>query len=96
MRIEISDEAQQDLIDGAASYDDREPGIGNYFLDSLFSDIDSLILYAGIHPVIHRYHRLLSKRFPFAVFYRVDGLVVRVRAVLDCRRDPAWIRRRLQ
>ena len=92
MRIEISDEAQQDLIDGAASYDDREPGIGNYFLDCLFSDIDSLILYAGIHPVIHRYHRLLSKRFPFAVFYRVDGLVVRVRAALDCR----WIRKRLQ
>jgi hypothetical protein len=96
MRIEISDEAQQDLIGSAASYDHREPGIGNYFLDCLFSDIDSLILYAGIHPVIHHYHRLLSKRFPFAVFYRVDGLVVRVRAVLDCRKNPAWIRRRLQ
>jgi plasmid stabilization system protein ParE len=92
MRIEISDEAQQDLIDGAASYDNREPGIGNYFLDCLFSDIDSLILYAGIHPVIHGYHRMLSKRFPFAAFYRVDGLVVRVRAALDCR----WIRKRLQ
>jgi len=96
MRIEISDEAQQDLIDGAASYDRRESGVGNYFLDCLFSDIDSLILYAGIHPVVHNYYRLLSKRFPFAVFYRADGLVVRVRAVLDCRRDPAWIRRRLQ
>jgi len=92
MRIEISDEAQQDLIDGAASYDNREPGIGNYFLDCLFSDIDSLILYAGIHAVIHGYHRMLSKRFPFAAFYRVDGLVVRVRAALDCR----WIRKRLQ
>jgi plasmid stabilization system protein ParE len=96
MRIEISDGAQQDLIDGAASYDRRERGVGTYFLDCLFSDIDSLILYAGIHPVIHHYYRLLSKRFPFAVFYRVDGLLVRIHAVLDCRRDPAWIRRRLQ
>src|ERR1019366_10442671 len=96
MRIELSDEAEQDLIDGAASYDLREPGIGNYFLDCLFSDIDSLSFAGGIHPVIHGYHRLLSKRFPFAVYYEVDGLVVRVRAVLDCRRNPAGIKRRLR
>ena len=44
------------------------PELGDYFLDSLFSDIDSLQLFAGMHPVFfERYHRLLSKRFPFAV-----------------------------
>ena len=40
--------------------------------------------------------RLMSKRFPFAVFYTVRGETVFIRAVLDCRRDPAWIRERLQ
>ncbi len=29
--------------------------------------IDSLILYAGMHAKFHDYHRLLSKRFPYAV-----------------------------
>jgi len=28
-------------------------------------------------------------------YYRVENGVVRVRAVIDCRRDPAWIRQRL-
>ena len=39
---------------------------------------------------------LLSKRFPFAVYYRIVENEILVYAVLDCRRDPAWIRKRLE
>ncbi len=70
--------------------------MGGYFLDSLFSDIDSLQLYAGIHARHFGYHRLLSRRFPFAIYYRVAGRTVRVHAVLDCRRNPEWIEERLK
>ena len=42
-----------------------------------------------------RFHRALSKRFPFAIYYRVAGQEVQVYAVLDCRRSPAWIRSHL-
>ena len=42
MKIEILDEAQQDLIDGFRFYESQSIGLGDYFLDSLFSDIDSL------------------------------------------------------
>lgn len=95
MRIEILDEAQQDLIEGFYFYEDREAGIGAYFLDCLFSDIDSLLVYAGIHKIVFGYRRCLSKRFPFAIYYTVEQDLVRVHAVLDCRRNPTWIRRRL-
>ena len=95
MRIEILDEAEQDLLDGAAFYEVQDAGLGQYFLDSLFSDIDSLQLYAGIHSLHFGTHRLLSKRFPYAIYYRVEGSVSRVWAVLDCRLDPERIARRL-
>jgi plasmid stabilization system protein ParE len=95
VRIEILDEAQQDLIEGFYFYEDREAGIGAYFLDCLFSDIDSLLVYAGIHQIVFGYHRCLSKRFPFAIYYTVEQDLVRVHAVLDCRRNPTWIRKRL-
>ena len=95
MRIEILDEAEKDLIDGFAFYDRQSLGLGNYFLDSIFSDIESLRLYAGIHPLNFGYHRLLAKRFPFAIYYRIQNEVIRVYAILDCRRDPAWVRTRL-
>jgi len=61
-----------------------------------FSDIDSLKLYAGVHRKVFGYHPLLSQRFPYAVYYSVEVEVIYVRAVLDCRRDPAWLRARLK
>lgn len=47
MKIKILDEAQDDLIQGFRFYEGREAGLGAYFLDCLFSDIDSLFLYGG-------------------------------------------------
>ncbi|HUS90443.1 MAG TPA: type II toxin-antitoxin system RelE/ParE family toxin [Phycisphaerae bacterium] len=95
MKIELLDEAEQDLVDGSRFYEVQSAGLGDYFLDSLLADIGSLHIHAGIHAQHFGYHRLLAKRFPFAVYYRVAGDVVRVYAILDCRRNPAWIRDRL-
>ena len=52
MRIEILSEAEDDLVAGAKFYERRRAGLGEYFLNSLYSDIDSLLLYAGIHRLI--------------------------------------------
>jgi plasmid stabilization system protein ParE len=97
VKIRILPAAEQDLISGFQFYEAQEKGLGHYFLDSVFADIDSLQLYAGIHPIhFELFHRLLTKRFPFAVYYQIDGDQVLVVAVLDCRRRPAWIRERLK
>jgi plasmid stabilization system protein ParE len=96
MRIEILDEAEKDLVDGFAFYEQQSKKLGDYFLDSIFSDVESLHLYAGIHALLFGYHRLLFKRFPFAIYYRIENDIIRVYAILDCRRSPAWIRDRLR
>jgi len=97
VKIKILSSASQDLIDGYWFYEKQSEDIGTYFLDTLFSDIDSLIVNAGIHPIhFGKYHRLLSKRFPFAVYYYVEKKTVLICAVLDCRKKPAWIRGKLR
>ena len=96
MKVRILQSAFDDLDDGAAFYEERQAGIGGYFVDSLLSDIDALALYGGIHRVIRGYHRALSKRFPYAIYYRIIGESVVVHAVLDCRRNPRWTARQLQ
>lgn len=97
MKIKILASASQDLIDGYWFYEKQSEGIGEYFLDTLFSDIDSLMISAGIHPIhFGKYNRLLSKRFPFAVYYRIEKETVLIYAVLDCRKDPAWIREKIK
>jgi plasmid stabilization system protein ParE len=95
MKTRILDDAQQDLVDGFHFYEEQSEGLGDYSLDSLFADIDSLQIYAGIHALHLGYHRLLARRFPYAIYYRIKHEEVSMHAVLDCRRNPSWIRDRL-
>lgn len=96
MKVAISQQAQDDLLAGYRFYERQHKGVGQYFLDSLFSDIDSLVLYAGVHLRVRGYYRMIAKRFPFAVYYKIENREARVRRVLDCRRNPTWLQRQLK
>jgi len=97
VKIHILSSARDDLADGCRFYELQDEGLGDYFLDSLFSDIDSLALHAGIHRKVFGFFRLLSHRFPWAIYYRfdADGAVLVMR-VLDCRLEPRRIRSALR
>ena len=96
-QIRILPAASQDLIKGFRFYEKQAKGIGRYFLDTLYSDIESLRLNAGIHPQpLGGFHRLLSKRFPYSLYYRVDRDLVSIHAILDNRRNPEWVRKHLK
>jgi len=96
VRLRIFENAKLDLVDGFFFYQSQANGVGQYFLDSLYSDIDSLALYAGVHPKKSKeFHWMLSKRFPYAIYYTVADDLVSVHAILDCRQDPGRIEERL-
>jgi hypothetical protein len=66
------------------------------FSSQIRSDIDGLKITAGIHLQTHRdLHRLISRRFPYAIFYRFNSDEALVLAVVDCRREPEWIEQHL-
>jgi hypothetical protein len=65
------------------------------FFDSILADIESLKLYAGIHSRYFGLYRMLSKRLPFAIYYDIVETTVVVIAVVDSRRKPTWIRKKL-
>jgi hypothetical protein len=94
--IEILDKAEDDLVSGFAFYEAQQRGLGRYFRDCLYFDIEMLRIHGGVHRIVYKnYHRALSKRFPFAIFYTLSGETVFIHAVVDCRRRPAWIHARL-
>ncbi len=95
MKIKILDEAQNDIINGINFYESQKEGLGRYFYESILSDINSLQIYAGVHIKVKGYYRLLSKRFPFAIYYKYKANNVYIYAILDCRRNPTWIEKRL-
>ena len=88
MHVELRNEAREDLVDGAAFYAEQSPGLDSYFLECIRSDLNRLETTAGIHEVYRGFHRALSQRFPFAIFYVVENDFVDVVAILDCRQNP--------
>jgi len=96
MNIFILPSAMDDLAVGFDFYEKQEAGLGDYFMNSLFADVDSLKLYGGIHRKVFGFHRSLARRFPFAIYYEMESEQFFVRAILDCRRDPQWIRQKLK
>lgn len=97
MRVRVLTSALNDLAAGREFYEKLAEGVGSYFFDSVFADIDSLSLFGGIHRKVFGFHRMLTHRFPFAIYYKIasDQSVI-VHRVLDCRRDPARTRRALR
>ena len=82
------DDVWLDLEIAKEFYEHQSRGLGRYFKDTIISEIESLWLYAGIHSRVFGLYRLLSKRFPYGIYYEIQEDVVIVVAVLDLRQNP--------
>jgi hypothetical protein len=95
-QIVVLKEAAEDIERGREFYELQASGIGAYFEDTILSDIESLVLFHGIHSKQFGFHRLLSERFPYGIYYRETPVATEVFAILDLRRDPALLRKKLE
>ena len=91
----VTELAHKDLQKAKLFYDEQDVSLGDYFIDSMFVDLDSLRFYGGIHEKHFGYYKMLAKRFPFAIYYDIEEKGVVVHAVLDARQDPNTIEIRL-
>jgi plasmid stabilization system protein ParE len=86
-------------LDVAATFDwyeNEEAGLGHEFLEELRATYDRIaggpLAYQDLRSGIRR---ALLRRFPYAVYFAVEGDAAVVLAVLHVGRDPAeWQRRR--
>lgn len=88
MKVKILSEAKQDIFKAASFYEKQAPNLGDYFFDSIMSEIESLSIYAGYHFNTNGYYKMLAKRFPYAVYYKYNKSQITIYAILDCRNDP--------
>lgn len=96
MKSRILPAGYRDLAEARDFYESQSKGLGSYFLEAIFTEVESLSLYAGIHRKVFGFHRLLAARFPYAIYYKIESDEAIVYRVLDCRRDPRRIRRELR
>jgi plasmid stabilization system protein ParE len=86
-----------DLDVGAAFewYENERAGLGVEFLDELRAAYDHIAEGPLKYQEVSRgIRRALLRRFPYAVYFAIEGEIVVVAAVLHASRDPAeWQRR---
>lgn len=95
-RLVSEPKADVDIEAAFEWYEKEQPGLGGEFLDELRATyhriVDGPFKYQHLRSGIRR---ALLRRFPYAVYFAVEGTVIVVLAVLHARRDPEeWQRRR--
>ncbi len=94
-RVEIRPEAEADLAEAFAWYEERRPGLGDRFLLSVEAALSAIQRYPESSPVVHaQVRRALLRRFPYGVFYTVKESAIVVLAVFHCAREPRRWRER--
>ncbi len=84
----LTELAREDLNDAEFFYEKQDEKLGIYFRDSIISDLDALLFFAGVHEKHFGYYRMLAKRFPFSIYYDIEKDNVVVHAMLDSRSNP--------
>lgn len=68
-RVVIIEGAAADIEAARDFYDDQELGVGDYCVNCLTADLERLETLHGFHAKQFGFHRMLSERFPFAIYY---------------------------
>jgi plasmid stabilization system protein ParE len=93
--VRFRTEAAADVSLARDWYDAQSPGLGDAFVGSLEQIVDLIAELPEAFPEIAAgLRRALLSRFPYALYYRLDGSVVDVMACLHTRQSPSRWRSR--
>ena len=90
MTIRFRSEAASDVWLAREWYDAQRPGLGDEFVQALERVIDLIANLPEAFPEIAvGVRRALLARFPYAIYYRLDSVIIDVIACLHTRRSPS-------
>lgn len=93
--IEAEPAVEADVEAGFDWYESEEPRLGFEFLEELRAAYNRILDHPfGYQDLRSGIRRALTRRFPYAVYFSVEGEAIVIVAVLSTTRDPAeWQRR---
>ena len=88
-------EAEADALEAYRWYNAQLPGLGEEFLAEIDSALEIIRANPELPQKLYReFRRVLTRRFPYAVFYALRDDRIVVFAVLHMARDPRLWRKR--
>jgi plasmid stabilization system protein ParE len=94
-RLEAAPAVELDIEAAFDWYEGEEPGLGFEFLDELRLAYQTILDHPfGYQERRSGIRRILTRRFPYAVFFSIEPATIIIVAVISTARDPAeWQRR---
>ena len=85
--------AEADLLEARLWYEGQRAGLGDAFLGEVKQTITRLENHPERPPLYYRdFRRLLTRRFPYKLFYRIERDRVVVFRILHAKRDHRqWV-----
>jgi len=96
LRIWFLEDAEVDIAAAFEWYESQRAGLGADFVLAVDSALEPLLAFPESCEVFYRdTRRCLVERFPFEVFYRLEGDLIVVVACMHAARDPKAMLKRV-
>jgi toxin ParE1/3/4 len=93
--LRVAPAAARDIVRAYDWYEEQRPGLGEQYRAELNVAFALLQQFSEAGPAVHReLRRLLVRRFPYALYYRLTDADIVIRGCLHLHSDPGHWRRR--
>ena len=93
--LRLAPAASRDIVDAYNWYEEQQPGLGEQFRAELNVAFALVQQFSEAGPAVHGdLRRLLVRRFPYAIYYRLTESDVIIRGCLHLHSSPSRWRRR--
>ena len=88
---------EKDVLAGYEWYERKSPGLGEDFLRTFYACASEIAHNPLLYPKVYKeFRRRLIKRFPYAIYFKIEENQVIVLGIFHCARDPRSVRRILR
>jgi plasmid stabilization system protein ParE len=96
MRVRLEPPADREFSEATAYFGDQSSRAAEEFVSEMIAAMNLLAQFPRIGtPIFEDVRRLLLRRFPYQLVYRVLGDEIRIYAVAHLKRRPGYWRERL-
>ena len=90
-------DVEEDALAGYRWYEEKAQGLGEEFLRMFYAYAREIPRNPLLYPEVYReFRRRLLRRFPYAIYFRIENDKIIVFGLFHCARDPRTIRAQLR
>jgi plasmid stabilization system protein ParE len=91
MRYRFASEALAEFIAAGRYYNQQVPGLGDAFMDEIEIGIEAILAKPTLWRIMEDdVRRYLVRRFPYGIYYTIEGGLIIIWAVKHLHRDPDY------